>query len=169
MAKAKAKPKISEADIQKSIIKYLSLKGIFHWRQNTQGQLMQGSGNQAFIKPSSAPGAPDVIGVLPDGRALFIEVKTPSWRPPSPEAVETTYARYMRGEIKSDYHKTFRDQRSFQIRARRAGGLVIVATSLEDVSSRIDSYLQAFTQGVPDVVGNYCKTIDDYYSSPQGE
>jgi len=62
MAKEK-QPKILEKDISKAIRKTLNQLGIFHWK------VWQGMG--------SKPGVSDILGVLPDGRILAIEVKTP--------------------------------------------------------------------------------------------
>ena len=55
-------PAEKEADITRAIRDYLNLKGIYHWKQ------MQGLGCK--------PGVADILGILPDGRFLAIEVKT---------------------------------------------------------------------------------------------
>lgn len=155
-------PKVAEAQIQKEILTYLKSKGIFHWRQNTQGQLMHGQGS-SFMKESSAPGAPDILGVLPDGRALLIEVKASDWVPPSPETVERATIEHDRGDTKTDRYKTFRAQREFQSRGFKNSALVIVATSLEHVRSRIEGYLGALDAHLPPLDPGFSRTLDDVY------
>ena len=61
----------SEKDIQSSILNHLKKK-IFCWRNNSGVTVIQ----HRFIR-FGAKGAPDIIGVLPDGRFLGIEVKKP--------------------------------------------------------------------------------------------
>jgi len=59
-----------EKDIQRTILDYLTMRGIFHWRNNT-GALRS---DDRFVR-FGFRGSSDIIGVLPGGRALFIEVK----------------------------------------------------------------------------------------------
>lgn len=54
--------KKTEAEITKEIRGYLNYKGIYHWK------VWQG--------PMSKAGVSDILGILPDGRLLAIEVKT---------------------------------------------------------------------------------------------
>lgn len=88
---------LSERDLTKQIRDWLNLKRIFHWKH------WSGLG--------SAPGVPDILGVLPGGRALMIEVKT------------------MKGKL-SDH------QRRFLENAANQGALAFEARSLEDVIKR---------------------------------
>lgn len=57
------KPKILEKDVTRSVREYLKMMRIFHWK------VWQGMG--------SKPGVSDIIA-LDTGRAIFIEVKTPT-------------------------------------------------------------------------------------------
>jgi len=98
------KPTISELDIQKQILTWLKLNGIFAFRVNTMGVPLP---NGKF-RPSPMKGIPDIIGVLPGGRALFIEVKRPGG-------------------------KTSKEQDEFLAVADIAGAEVLVAESLEYV------------------------------------
>lgn len=58
---------MSEIDIQKSIMKYLCIRQIYCWRNNTGRR-----GTVQYGKKGSA----DIIGLLPSGKFLAIEVKT---------------------------------------------------------------------------------------------
>jgi hypothetical protein len=89
--------KISERDLTKQIRDYLRLKGIFHWK-NWGG-------------PIGEKGVPDILGVLPDGKALMIEVKTETGKV-SPE------------------------QESFIENASRVGAVAFIARSINDVMAR---------------------------------
>ena len=91
-----------EREIQRVILDWLKLQGIFAWRQNT-GAVTEG---KRFIR-FSIPGCADILGVLPGGRFLALEVKRPG-HPPTPE------------------------QYAFLRSIERAGGLAAVVTSLED-------------------------------------
>ena len=95
--------RISEAEITKQIRQYLNLKGIFHWKQ--------------FQTLGSKAGVSDIIGILPDGRFLAIEVKIP------------------RGRV-SPYQQEFLDQ------ITKSNGIAIIARSVDDVIEVIDKYLE---------------------------
>lgn len=95
----------TETEIQKAILQYLKSMGIFAWRNNTF--------HVAGRKGVAMKGVPDIIGVLGDGRALFIEVKTP-------EAMKK------KGGLS-------KDQKKFLAEAIKRGALAFVATSVEDV------------------------------------
>ncbi len=94
--------KLSESEIKREIRQYLRMRGIFAWNQ-WQGQM-------------SVPGVQDLIGILPGGRILGIEIKVPSWKEPKPGKSQ----RWDR-------------QKAFIQRINEAGGLALVATSVEDV------------------------------------
>jgi hypothetical protein len=60
-----------ETELQKEILDYLKLRGITAWRNNS-GLIIRGR-----VIRLSPEGSPDIIGVMPDGRFLGIEVKMP--------------------------------------------------------------------------------------------
>ena len=91
------KPK--ESEITKEIRRYLDLKRIFHWK-NWQGPM------------SGVNGVSDIIGILPGGRFLAIEVKT-------------------------DRGKATPKQERFIEEINHGGGLAFVARSVEDVMKKL--------------------------------
>lgn len=102
--------KVNEKDLQKEILDYLQkVLGIFCWRNNT-GAFYKNNHFYRFGKP----GASDIIGILPDGKFLAIEVKRPH------------------GKLKPD-------QRMFLDEIGCNGGVAIVARSLDDVVSGLDN------------------------------
>lgn len=68
--------KAREREIQRAILDYLKLRRIFCWKQNTVG-IQKADGT--YI-PAGLRGVADILGVLPDGRFLAIEVKSPGGR-----------------------------------------------------------------------------------------
>ena len=95
---------VEENKIQKQILEYLLALGLSAWRNNSAG-IKKGS---RFIR-CGIKGSADIIAVLPpNGRFLGVEVKGP-------------------GEKQSN------DQETWQEELEAAGGLYILAWSLEDV------------------------------------
>lgn len=93
----------TEKSLQKEILSFLRHAGIFAWRQNIGATKI----DNRFIK-FGHPGISDIIGILPDGRFLAIEVKL-------------------------EGRKTTRYQEMFLETIRENGGVAIVARSLYDV------------------------------------
>ena len=102
-------PPITEAVITRQIRQYLKIAGILHWKQH------QGLG--------STPGIPDIIGCLPDGRMLAIEVKRPNGKL-SPHQVKWT--RWLTDN----------------------GAMVIIARDLADVINAIEANGQIKQRGL---------------------
>lgn len=92
-----------EKDIQKQILDYLKIRGIFHWRNNVGAGKLQGG---RFVQFGVA-GAPDIFA-LHKGVSYGIEVKRP-------------------GKKQSELQKYFGD------RMNEAGGHYQVVFSLDDV------------------------------------
>lgn len=103
-------PKMLEKNITKDIREELKRHGIFHWK------------NWAGL--GSKPGVSDILGVLPDGKLLAIEVKTPA-------GMKRTEARRKAGEkIPQDF---------FHFEVARNGGVAFYATSSLDVFQALRS------------------------------
>ena len=64
-----------EKDIQSAILRYLHVNKIFCWKYNNIGIWKQKT--KSYI-PSNMLGVSDIIGILPDGKFLAIEIKRPS-------------------------------------------------------------------------------------------
>lgn len=98
---------VKESDIQKIIMDWLALHRIFHYRNNAGAMSGTHKGKSWFVKFGKV-GMPDIVCVI-EGRYVGIEVKGP------------------KGEQS-------RTQTEFQVELTRAGGLYILARSLEDVT-----------------------------------
>lgn len=68
---------MKEADYQSAILEYLEYKHIFAWKNHSVGIFNKKSGG--YI-PLGMTGVSDILGILPDGRFLAIEVKKPGGR-----------------------------------------------------------------------------------------
>jgi VRR-NUC domain len=68
-----------ETALQKEIVDALRAAG--HWVVRVPGQGVLGHGRAgAFLKPSEMAGFPDLLVLLPGGRAVWLEVKTDKGR-----------------------------------------------------------------------------------------
>ena len=94
---------MTETEIQKEIMAYLTVRQIYHWRNNTG---RRGTVSYGFI------GSADILGLLPSGRFLAIEVKTET-------GTQST------------------DQQEFQLNINMNSGLYILARSVEDVIKKL--------------------------------
>ena len=104
-----------EKRVENAILEYLHMKGIFCWKQNSGG--IFDPSKKIFRKnknPFIINGVSDILGVLPNGRFLAIEVKTPN-----SSRSNKTYA--------SD------NQKFFIANIKANGGLAFIARSVEDV------------------------------------
>lgn len=93
-----------EKEIQRAILDYLEYKKIFVWKNNTVG-IKKPDGH--YI-PAGRRGVADILGVLPGGRFLAIEVKRQGTKATS-------------------------EQNEFLLRVGLMGGLAFVARSIDDV------------------------------------
>lgn len=94
-----------ERDIQNAILNFLRLKRVFCWRQKNTGVFHKSVGR--YI-PSGMVGVSDIMGVMPDGRFLAIEVKAANGKVSVP-------------------------QETFLMNVRNNKGLALVARSVDDV------------------------------------
>lgn len=70
--------KIYERDIKKQILQYMRYSGILCWNNRNTG--LYDTRRNKFI-PAVMKGISDIIGVMKGGRAIFVEVKTPTNKP----------------------------------------------------------------------------------------
>lgn len=99
-----------ESAIQKTILEYLAVKNIMHWRNNTGGtRIGANNHSKGYFMQWGSPGSPDILCILkPSGRFCGIEVKSTTGK-------------------QSDL------QKKWQQRCEENGGLYILARSLDDV------------------------------------
>ena len=100
---------IPESAVLSQCLAWLHVRGIFAWRNNIGAAKTE---DGRFVR-FGIPGASDIIGVLPGGRFLAVECK-----------------RSTGGRV-SDQQKAFLEK------IEKAGGLAVIATSLEDLMEAI--------------------------------
>lgn len=103
---------MKEIDIQWLVKAEAEKHGAYLWRNNTGG-LYDRTGR--FVKYGLCTGSSDLIGVLPDGKFLAIEVKLPGKKPTE-------------AQIK------------FLDWIKEKGGVAFVATCAEDVKKELTTY-----------------------------
>jgi hypothetical protein len=112
-------PRQSEAEVTKAIRSWLKTRGIVHFK--------------AWQGPMSQPGVSDIVGLLPDGRFLAVEVKHEGWKPPGPRA-----------KAYKHYHR----QSCFLKDVNRSGGVGFFAASLDEAIQKLRPHLTR--AGVPE-------------------
>lgn len=70
----------NEKQIQDTIINWLLLNQIYAWRNNTGMATYETKGKKRAVRYGKT-GSADILGILPDGRFLAIEVKRPGNKP----------------------------------------------------------------------------------------
>ncbi len=71
----------TETALVRQCLDYLAFRGIMAWRQNSGAMVGEYKGKRRFVRFAGVKGLSDIAGVLPDGRALYIEVKRPGKSP----------------------------------------------------------------------------------------
>jgi len=102
-------PKPKESDIQRAILELLAYRRIFAVRVNV-GMVPTGAAGKSAWRKSTMKGMADIIGVLPGGRFLAIEVKAPGG-------------------------KATAEQQEFLDAVNKAGGAAFVARSTREVEA----------------------------------
>ena len=110
--KPKRKASSKEAGVLRGCLKQLHSLGLFTWRNNS-GTLWAGGQPVSF----GFPGSPDIIGILPDGRFLGVECKSPTGR----QSMK---------------------QKAFEQRVAASGGVYILAHSVDEMIRRLKPCLQ---------------------------
>lgn len=119
-----AKPVASETAIVKAICEYLTLRGIFHWRQNVGASVLMHKGRQRYVK-FGFPGVSDIVGIL--SRRWYNATLRKS------EIIKPPMGQFLAIEVKRLGKKATADQVAFLAAVRANGGIAFVATSVDDV------------------------------------
>lgn len=96
---------MKEKDLKRQILEFLKLNGIFAWNNRNVG--VYNPKYKTYI-PSQIKGISDIIGILPSGKFLAIEVKV-------------------------NYNKPTEHQKWFLETIKKYNGVAILAYSLDDV------------------------------------
>lgn len=114
-----AAPVIAERDVLRACLDVLKARGIFCWRQNSGAMKIDGrNGRTRFVRWATS-GVSDIVGVLPGGKILCVEVKNST------------------GGRLSD------EQASFLDAIRRRGGVAVVINDAEDLAEILDREMRS--------------------------
>ena len=113
---------VSESDVVKSCKAYLALIGALAWRNQTAFLRIEDPKYGTRVMRQGVRGGADIIGVLPGGRFIAVECKTPPI--PGP-----------RGGRRGG--KQTEDQRAFELEVTRRGGMYVLAHGVEDLKRAI--------------------------------
>lgn len=105
-------PVLTESEILAQCYNWLLRNGVFCWRNNTGAHKTEAGHYVRY----GAPGSPDIIGILPNGRFIGVE-------------------------IKSAKGKQSKDQKIFQRRVEKWNGIYIIARSIDDCEKFIKPLL----------------------------
>lgn len=120
---------MNETDLQRQVMDWLLASGVFCWRQNNGGVFDPVRKKFRRLSKYAKAGIPDIVGILPDGRFLGIELKRPPDGKRRPGTLEN---------MLSDNQKDFiRD-------ASNLGALCFVADSLETVKEKLKAPISRF-------------------------
>jgi hypothetical protein len=101
-------PKITEGDVMRIVDGFLTMRRIYHWRNNSGAY----KDKARFIRYGKT-GSSDFIGICPDGRFLAVECKRPN------------------GGVLSAAQREFLDA------VNRNGGVGIIASSVESLELQL--------------------------------
>jgi len=113
---------MTESQVQNQILQYLISMGYFVWRNNNTPIFDPVRKRYRAMPKFSRKGVPDILGLLPGGRFLAIEVKKPVKNPRSFEKL---------------HNLASQDQKLFINQVNDLGGLAFVADSLEVVKRQL--------------------------------
>lgn len=134
-----------ERDIQKAILEYLQMRGIFAFRVNTGAAMLPGRNGRKQLVRFGFAGVADIIGIL-KLKALMPEEKDELFLlPRNMSVVAPSYlkeygckiGRFLAIEVKRDNGQQTADQLAFERSVRQHGGLYILARSVDDVKKAI--------------------------------
>jgi hypothetical protein len=107
-----------EIDIVNACLTLLQLRKVFAWRVNSGAVTFEKGHKRYFVQfARGAKGISDIIGLLPGGRFLAVEVKRPGNKPSA-------------------------DQECFLAQIQASGGLGIVVTSPTELDKAIEDALK---------------------------
>ena len=112
----------SEADVQRSILDYLHARRIFAVAVDAGAKTLR-RGEATVQGSATVAGFPDICGVLPQGRALFVECKRPAW--------------IINGKVERPAGRLSDAQAEFLRVAAQAGAVALVAWSVSDVQEAV--------------------------------
>jgi hypothetical protein len=114
-----------ESDVLAACLQYLSLKGVYAWRQNQGAIPLKGGGYRKFV---GLRGVADILGIL-------------SQRVDLPGEGEVRFGNLLAVEVKRPGEKPRPDQAAFLARVNELGGVGVCVHSVRELQERLAAYL----------------------------
>jgi len=132
-----AKPRMPgrrETEIQAEILRYLTLvPGVVAWRQNTGAMFGEHKGKKWAVR-FGKKGVSDIIGWQSQQRvSVFTDATLDGLYGVTLATLVSPLARFLAIEVKNEKRIVTPEQRAFLDHVEKAGGIAIVARSLDDV------------------------------------
>lgn len=119
---SKRKGPTPEGRVKNAVFTWCHLHGFFVWDNKSTGLFDPTTKRFRALGKWAIRGTPDLVGILPDGRFLGIEIKVPK--------TQTTTKTY-----------PTKEQKLFIGRSNELGALCFVARSIEDLEENLKPYL----------------------------
>jgi hypothetical protein len=142
----------TEDAVEQQILALLAAKYVRAWKTDAAAKVLRGRARGALHRAGASredmkivfagqagavgTGKSDITGVMPGGRALFIEVKQPEWLEPNRATGQLIQVKGRNAGTPTD------DQLKFLMDMHQQGALVTVAWSTEDVEQLIAESLK---------------------------
>ena len=114
-----------ESDVLTACLQYLSLKGVFAWRQNQGAIPLKGGGYRRFV---GLHGVSDILGILSQSVAVVGEGNL-------------RFGNLLAVEVKRIGQKPRPEQAAFLERVNALGGVGICVHSVAELQARLRPYL----------------------------
>lgn len=115
----------------RQVLEYLKFSGIVAWRNNTGAMATVSRTGRTYFVRFGIRGQADITGLLPDGRRLEIEIKTPE----EMEKIRT-------GRIPQSKRKHIEEQKLFLRMINENNGVGFFASSVDDVREKLSESLE---------------------------
>lgn len=114
---------MTEKELENLIIDTLRLRGIFCWKNQSVGIFDPRTKRFRTTTKRQLKGVSDILGIMPDGRFLAIEVKRPVKKPRSQEQLRKIASR---------------EQVEFIEKINENGGIGFFADNMDELKNKLD-------------------------------
>ena len=114
-----------ESDVLSACLQYLTLRGVFAWRQNQGAIPLKGGGYRRFV---GLRGVSDILGILPQRVQVVGEG-------------ELQFGNLLAVEVKRMGEKPRPEQAAFLARVNERGGVGICVHDLRELEMQLQPYL----------------------------
>jgi hypothetical protein len=115
-------PKRREQEIQRAILDLLHARGVLAWKAGSGAFRVQAPGQRERYVRMGHAGVADIIGVFPMARQSLVD------------GTRSTFGRFLAIEVKTETGAVTPAQQAFLDAVSAAGGLAVVARSVDDVA-----------------------------------